>query len=289
MIVGGIDRVAGARNGLPQVVDEAEIRIAVPRNIVFQIHHLNAEIEPLDRGVGGLRGHGILLAKDRRLAVDQERGAGAGIDDDGFADDDPLKRLQLDSQRHRRLPFLGYAGTTTLDLFGASLAGIRSKRGAIKSGERLVRRRRGLPRRRSNLSRSRTQRSSWSTLCCDWLASDSADTAIDWRVDSAWLLAASALVSASVRLDEPVCSTLIRFFEKSCRICTIDRFEPSVDASVRSVLLAVFSEVRALLAEVLSRKSVPAVNLDRLRPAMLKVTPWIFSVEVPVSLKVSLS
>src|ERR1700682_3397709 len=61
----------------------------------------------------------------------------------------------------------------------------------------------------------RYQRSSCSTLCWDWLASASAETAIDWRVASAWLLAASSLVSASVRLDEPVCSTLIRFFEKS--------------------------------------------------------------------------
>src|SRR5438105_2398235 len=59
------------------------------------------------------------------------------------------------------------------------------------------------------------QRSSCSTLCCDWLASDSADVAIDWRVDSAWLLAASSLESASVRADEPVCSTLIRLLLKS--------------------------------------------------------------------------
>src|SRR3979490_1399783 len=73
-----------------------------------------------------------------------------------------------------------------------------------------------------------------STLCCDWLASASADTAIDCRVDSAWLLAASWLVSANVRLDEPVCSTLIRFFEKSCRICTIERFEPNAEPWVRS-------------------------------------------------------
>src|SRR4051794_6916462 len=54
-----------------------------------------------------------------------------------------------------------------------------------------------------------------STLCCDWLASASAEPAIDGRVDSAWLLAASSLVSASVRLDEPVCNTLIRFLLKS--------------------------------------------------------------------------
>src|SRR5947199_4919813 len=95
------------------------------------------------------------------------------------------------------------------------------------------------------------------TLCCDWLASASADTAIDWRVDSAWLLAASSLVSASVRLAEPVCSTLIRFLLKSWRICTTDRLEPSVEASERSVSDALPSFVRIDFAELLSRKSVP--------------------------------
>ena len=59
------------------------------------------------------------------------------------------------------------------------------------------------------------QRNSCSTLACDWLANASAETAIDCRVESAWLLAASSLGSASVRLDEPVCSTLIRFLLKS--------------------------------------------------------------------------
>src|ERR1700726_573563 len=67
------------------------------------------------------------------------------------------------------------------------------------------------PRRLRLVFFPRYQRRSCSTLDCDWLASASAETAIDWRVDSAWLLAASSLVSASVRFDEPVCSTLIRF------------------------------------------------------------------------------
>src|SRR3954471_13397403 len=78
--------------------------------------------------------------------------------------------------------------------------------------------RRGFPRRLVVSSLGFDQRSSWSTLCWDWLASDSADTAIDWRVDSAWLLAASSLVSASVRFDEPVCSTAIRSLEKLWRV-----------------------------------------------------------------------
>src|ERR1700681_514080 len=141
----------------------------------------------------------------------------------------------------------------------------------------------------SVLDRFWDQRNSCSTLCCDWLASASAETAIDWRVDSAWLLAASSLVSASVRVGEPVCSTLMRVCEKFWRICTIERFEPRAEACVRRVLPAVLSDVIALLAEVLSRKSVPAVNFDKPRPEAFKLTPWIFSVEVPVSLKVSLS
>src|SRR6478672_10662032 len=131
------------------------------------------------------------------------------------------------------------------------------------------------------------QRRRSNTLCCDWLASDSAETAIDWRVDSAWLLAASSLVSASVRLDEPVCSTLIRFLLKSWRICTTDRFEPRVEASDRKVFEAELNFEITLLAETLSRKSVPAVSEPRPRPPALKVTPWMFRVDLPVSLNVS--
>src|SRR6516165_7717118 len=113
----------------------------------------------------------------------------------------------------------------------------------------------------------RYQRRSCSTLACDWLASASAETAIDWRVDSAWLLAASSLVSASVRLDEPVCSTLMRLFEKSWRTSTIERFEPSDDPSERSVLDAAFRTVRTLLVAPLSMKSRPCVKLLSPRPA----------------------
>src|SRR3954463_7161259 len=137
----------------------------------------------------------------------------------------------------------------------------------------LKEKRRGLPHRFRGLSFRRYQRSSWGTLCCDGLASASADTAIDWRVDSAWLLAASSLVSASVRLAEPVCSTLIRFLLKSWRICTTDRFEPSVEASVRRAVVAEPSLVSTPLAELLSRKSVPENSEARPGPAALKVTP----------------
>src|ERR1700720_4380828 len=102
----------------------------------------------------------------------------------------------------------------------------------------------------ASLSSSSDQRSSCSTLCCDWLASASAETAIDCRVDSAWLLAASWFGSATVRLDAPVCSTLIRFLLKSWRISTIDRFEPRLDAAVRSVVLAWVNCASTALAEL---------------------------------------
>src|SRR3954451_20045201 len=131
------------------------------------------------------------------------------------------------------------------------------------------------------------QRNSCSTLCWDWLANDSAETAIDWRVDSAWLLAASSLVSASVRLEEPLCSTVINFFEKSWRISTIERFEPRAEASDRSWSEAVLTMAIMALAELLSRKSVPAVSGARPSPAALKVTPIMLSVDLPVSSKVS--
>src|SRR4051812_38561225 len=111
--------------------------------------------------------------------------------------------------------------------------------------------------------------SSFSTLCCDWLASASAETAMDWRGDSARLLGGFSFVSASVRLAEPVCSTLIRFLLKSWRICTTDRLEPSVEASERSVSDALPSFVRIDFAELLSRKSVPDSSEARPRPPAL--------------------
>src|SRR6476619_3658322 len=96
---------------------------------------------------------------------------------------------------------------------------------------------------------------------------------MDWRVDSAWLLAASSLVSANVKLDDPVCSTLIRFLLKSWRICTIERFEPSAEACDRNISDALLSLVIVALAKALSRKSAPEVSGPRPRPGALEATP----------------
>ena len=97
MVVGGINRDAGTRIGLAQFAQEALIGGPVTRNVVLQIHGLKAEIETLGRRVGGLGRDGVSLAEYRRIAVDQERGARAGIDENGFADHDSLKRLQFDT------------------------------------------------------------------------------------------------------------------------------------------------------------------------------------------------
>src|SRR5437588_9799826 len=94
-------------------------------------------------------------------------------------------------------------------------------------------------------------------------------------VATALPLAASSLESASVRLAEPVCSTLISFFEKSWRICTIDRLAPKEEACERKVTLAVLSAVRTLPVRTLSVKSVPGTNEPSPRPFGLKVTPAI--------------
>ena len=54
------------------------------------------------------------------------------------------------------------------------------------------------------------------------------------------------------------------------------------------MLLAALSLTSWAFADELSRKSVPDVSEARPRPAALKVTPLMFRVDLPVSLKVSL-
>src|SRR5215510_9063353 len=54
-------------------------------------------------------------------------------------------------------------------------------------------------------------------------------------------------------------------------------------------MLAVLRVASTPLVEALSTKSVPTVRFDRFRPAAVKVTPVMLSVEVLFSLKTSLS
>src|SRR5258707_14773441 len=69
----------------------------------------------------------------------------------------------------------------------------------------------------------RDQRRSCSTLACDWLASASAETAIDWRGAPGRVLGAFSVVSANGGLGEPVCCALITVFAKSWRFLPVAR------------------------------------------------------------------
>ena len=134
----------------------------------------------------------------------------------------------------------------------------------------------------------RNQRRAAERSGVDWLASESAETAIDWRVDSAWLLAASSLESARVRLDEPVCSTLIRFF----REVLTDLHDREVGAEGRSLraqrrMLAVLSAVRTLVAELIDE--VGAVRATQAETVRIEGHAWIVEVDLPVSLNTSFS
>lgn len=71
--------------------------------------------------------------------------------------------------------------------------------------------------------------------CCDWLASDSAEIANWLRRERACWFAVSSFRSALVRSEAPVSRILTTFLVKLCRFCTIVRFDPKVDAWLRSV------------------------------------------------------
>ena len=90
--------------------------------------------------------------------------------------------------------------------------------------------------------------------CWAVLASDRAEMPSDCRVERACEFAASSLRSALVRFDEPVSSTLIRFFVKSWRFCTTERFEPKVEESDRSWFDALVRLVSVLLMSLFRRK-----------------------------------
>src|SRR4051794_33903805 len=98
---------------------------------------------------------------------------------------------------------------------------------------------------------SRTYWSRRSTFWSDCEASDRALVDRLWRVWRARRFAASSLLSAKVRFDAPVCSVLIRALVKSWRVCTIDRFEPKLDASDRSVSVAVLRLLRIVVMPAL--------------------------------------
>src|SRR5207302_1259947 len=95
--------------------------------------------------------------------------------------------------------------------------------------------------------------------------------------------AANGQAAATVR------TTAMTFFEKSWRICTIDRLAPQAEACERSETLAVWRAVRTLPVRTLSVKSVPGTSELNPRPFGLNVTPAIVRVDLPVSSNTSFS
>jgi len=128
------------------------------------------------------------------------------------------------------------------------------------------------PRRLQSREVCRDQRSSCSTLCCDWLASDSADTAIDWRVDSA-SLSASELVGVRQR---QVGSAGLQHVDQALVEVLTDLHHGEVRTEGRSFraqgVAGGVSVVSTEFAELLSRKSVPASGSTD-RDGIVKVTP----------------
>ena len=116
MITCGFNLFAGTRYRFEHVLDETEIELLILRNVILEIHLLNAEIDSLDRRVRGFRRQDVLLAQDRRITIDQECRTVLGIGDDALADHDSFERLQLDSEGHFLSPM-----TITVSLATASL------------------------------------------------------------------------------------------------------------------------------------------------------------------------
>jgi len=65
------------------------------------MHRLDREIEPLRRRVGLGRIDDLGLAEHGRVALDQERRAGAAIDEDAVAEPQALARLQFKFESHQ--------------------------------------------------------------------------------------------------------------------------------------------------------------------------------------------
>jgi hypothetical protein len=66
----------------------------------FHVHQLHGEIDVLGRRVGRLGVEDVLLAQDRRLALDEQPRAGVAVPDRDLADHDLLAGLEFDLERH---------------------------------------------------------------------------------------------------------------------------------------------------------------------------------------------
>src|SRR6266702_2244520 len=232
MIIDTFDQGPGARSGAKGVAHELEIDFVGRARVPRRVHQLDREIDAFGRRVGALRGQDVLLAEDRRAALDQQPGPLVGVGDDAVAEDDALARLELDLQGHGFLR----TGRRRRNRFRSLLTDRKNANGGAEA-----------PPFCAAASSTVQPPKSFRTLfeACAASASEVVDS--DCLVCSASMLAPSSLESASTRLSAPVLSVLIIAFMKSCRNCTTERFEPSADAWLCKVLIALFSWVSELL------------------------------------------
>src|SRR6185503_9804948 len=94
------DMRPGAWRRLHQFAQQREIGVMMRARIARGVHELDREIDAFGRGVGLRRRHDVLLAQDRRVAVDQKPRALAPVGDDRITDDQALTRLELDLEAH---------------------------------------------------------------------------------------------------------------------------------------------------------------------------------------------
>ena len=72
MVTCGLDLLSIARCSRKQVLDEIEVELLIFRNVIFEIHHLDAKIYSLDRCIGSLGGQNVFLTQDRGIALDNK-------------------------------------------------------------------------------------------------------------------------------------------------------------------------------------------------------------------------
>ena len=96
MVTRRLDLLSAARCSGEQILDEIKVERLIFRDVIFEIHHLDAKIDSLDRRIGCRGGQDVFLAQDRGIALDKKTSPLIRIGDQALADNDAFKGLQLD-------------------------------------------------------------------------------------------------------------------------------------------------------------------------------------------------
>src|SRR5262245_15310390 len=103
MIIDVLDVRPNARCSFHELAHQREIDIVMETRILGRVHQLHREIDTLSWRICAVAGQNVLLAQDRRLAVNYKPGALVSVGNDAVADDDTLARLELHLQGHVRI------------------------------------------------------------------------------------------------------------------------------------------------------------------------------------------